>query len=102
MSKLWLAFLITLVVIARPTVAADPFEFKDGDRVVFLGSTLIEREQNYGYWELMLTLKNKDKNVSFRNLGWSGDTVFGEARNGWRLLEHNAGTLLEPVLGDDE
>ena len=63
--------------------AADPFEFKDGDRVVLLGSTLIEREQKYGYWELMLTLKNKDKNVTFRNLGWSGDTVFGEARNGF-------------------
>jgi lysophospholipase L1-like esterase len=63
--------------------AADPFEFKDGDRVVLLGSTLIEREQKYGYWELMLTLKNKDKAVTFRNLGWSGDTVFGEARNGF-------------------
>ncbi len=61
--------------------AGDAFEFQDGDRVVFIGSTLIEREQKYGYWEHALTLKNKDKNVMFRNLGWSGDTVFGEARN---------------------
>ena len=83
MSKLWLAFFTAAVVIARPTVAADPFEFKDGDRVVLLGSTLIEREQEYGFWELALTRKNKDKSVSFRNLGWSGDTVFGEARNGF-------------------
>ncbi len=58
----------------------DPFEFADGDRVVFLGGTLIEREQKYGYWELALTLKNKDKSVSFRNLGWSGDTVWCESR----------------------
>jgi hypothetical protein len=58
----------------------DPFVFADGDRVVFLGGTLIEREQKYGYWELALTLKNKDKNVSFRNLGWSGDTVWCESR----------------------
>jgi hypothetical protein len=58
----------------------DPFAFADGDRVVFLGGTLIEREQKYGYWELALTLKNKDKNVSFRNLGWSGDTVWCESR----------------------
>lgn len=65
----------------RAAAAANPFEFKDGDRVVFLGSTLIEREQKYGYWELALTLLNKDKNVTFRNLGWSGDTVWGEARN---------------------
>lgn len=58
----------------------NPFEFADGDRVVFLGGTLIEREQKYGYWELALTLLNKDKNVSFRNLGWSGDTVWCESR----------------------
>lgn len=29
-------------------------------------------------------------------------TVLEEARRGWRLLEHNAGTLPEPVLGDDD
>lgn len=78
--------LLTFVVVATalPVArAADPFEFKDGDRVVFIGSTLIEREQRYGYWELALTLKNRDKNVTFRNLGWSGDTVWGEARNGF-------------------
>ena len=69
--------------IVSPLLAADPFAFKDGDRVVFLGSTLIEREQKYGYWELALTLLNRDKNVTFRNLGWSGDTVWGEARNGF-------------------
>jgi lysophospholipase L1-like esterase len=74
------AVLLTALPVAR---AADPFEFKDGDRVVFIGSTLIEREQRYGYWELALTLKNRDKNVTFRNLGWSGDTVWGEARNGF-------------------
>ncbi|MEY9933357.1 broad specificity phosphatase PhoE [Catenulispora sp. GP43] len=33
------------------------------------------------------------------NCCWS---ILGEARRGWRLLEHNAGTLLEPVIGDDE
>lgn len=33
------------------------------------------------------------------NCCWS---VLGETARGWRLLEHNAGTLPEPVLGDDE
>lgn len=73
---------ITLGLIPRLS-AADPFEFRDGDRVVFLGGTLIEREQKYGYWELALTLKNRGKSVTFRNLGWSGDTVFGESRGGF-------------------
>jgi lysophospholipase L1-like esterase len=59
--------------------AAD-FQFRDGDRVVLIGSTLIEREQRYGYWEAAITAANPDKNITFRNLGWSGDTVWGEAR----------------------
>jgi lysophospholipase L1-like esterase len=78
-----LGLVVAALGCASRLTAADPFAFQDGDRVVLLGSTLIEREQKYGYWELMLTLKNKDKNVIFRNLGWSGDTVFGEARNGF-------------------
>ncbi|MBU6530543.1 histidine phosphatase family protein [Streptomyces sp. NPDC057245] len=32
------------------------------------------------------------------NCCWS---VLGEGARGWRLLEHNAGTLPEPVIGDD-
>jgi probable phosphoglycerate mutase len=33
------------------------------------------------------------------NCSWS---VLGEGVRGWRLLEHNAGSLPEPVLGDDD
>ncbi|MQY15632.1 Glucosyl-3-phosphoglycerate phosphatase [Streptomyces sp. RB5] len=32
------------------------------------------------------------------NCCWS---ILGESARGWRLTEHNAGTLPEPVLGDD-
>ena len=71
--------LILLAVLPLPLRAAD-FRFRDGDRVVWIGSTLIEREQRYGYWEAALTAANPDKNIAFRNLGWSGDTVWGEAR----------------------
>ena len=78
------SLLLSLALQVPPTAAkpagASPFDFADGDRVVLIGSTLIEREQASGYWELALTLRNKDKAVSFRNLGWSGDTVWGESR----------------------
>ncbi len=70
-----------------------PLSLLDGDRVVLVGSTLIEREQKYGYWEAALTLAYPELNLHFRNLGWSGDTVFGEARarfgppaEGYKLL----------------
>ncbi|HEV2638329.1 MAG TPA: histidine phosphatase family protein [Actinocrinis sp.] len=33
------------------------------------------------------------------NCCWS---VLGEGHSGWRLLEHNAGSLPEPVMGDDK
>jgi putative heme-binding domain-containing protein len=66
-----------VVFAAAPT---KPFELRDGDRVVFVGDTLIEREQHYGYVELMMTLRWPERNVTFRNLGWSADTPVGQSR----------------------
>src|SRR5881275_2473054 len=80
--------LAALVALAGPAArAAEPFELKDGDRVVVVGNTLIEREQRYGYWEAALTAAWPDRNVTFRNLGWSGDTVWGESRAGFGTAE---------------
>ena len=64
-------------------VPAQPatFEFKDGDRLVLLGNTVIEREQRYGAFEPRLALALGDTKVTVRNLAWSGDTVFGHARS---------------------
>lgn len=78
--------------------AAEPFKLKDGDRVVFVGSTLIEREQRYGYWETALTQVYPDRNITFRNLGWSGDTVWGEARAGFDAPAVGYKRLVEQTL----
>jgi hypothetical protein len=86
LSLLGLALLACVPMTAHTADAekkAEPFTLKDGDRVVLLGNTLIEREQRYGYWELALTARFPDKNIQFRNLGWSGDTVWGQARAGF-------------------
>ncbi len=66
---------------------AQSFELKDGDRVVLLGDTFIEREQQYGWIELMLTTRFPDRHVTFRNLGWSADTPAGDSRFGLSLLQ---------------
>ncbi len=55
--------------------AAPKFELQDGDRVAFVGGVFMEREQEEGYIETMLTEHSLDKHVTFRNLGWSGDTA---------------------------
>ncbi len=76
------AGLLWLALAACPAIAAPPaFELKDGDRVVLLGGTFIEREQSYGHVEALLTSRFSNRNVTYRNLGWSGDTVWGEARS---------------------
>ncbi|MDX1944927.1 MAG: GDSL-type esterase/lipase family protein [Pirellulaceae bacterium] len=72
--------LAILCLVAIPAIAAEPFQFQPNDRVVLLGSGLAERLQFDGYFEGMLTVACADKNLTFRNLGWSGDTVWGDSR----------------------
>jgi hypothetical protein len=64
-----------------------PLELKDGDRVVLVGGTFVERDQSFGYFETELTRRNPGKSILFRNLGWSGDTVWGESRAGFGTAE---------------
>jgi lysophospholipase L1-like esterase len=78
--------------------AAEPFTLAGGDRVVLVGNTLIEREQRYGYWETALTRRHPDRSILFRNLGWSGDTVFGDARAGFGTAADGFRQLREHVL----
>ena len=54
--------------------------FVEGDRVVLLGGTFIERMQDADYLETELTRRMVDRSVTFRNLGWSGDNVAGVSR----------------------
>ncbi len=69
-----------LLALAPDAWAAPPFELVDGDRVVLIGGTLIERDQSYGYLETRLTRRYPERSIIFRNLGWSGDTVGGVSR----------------------
>ena len=72
--------LLTIGLLAHGLEAAQPFDLRAGDRVAWLGGTFVERAQQYGYMELALTARWPDRNVTFRNLGWSSDDVFGESR----------------------
>ena len=90
--------ILGFLVLAPTGAGADDFRLADGDRVVLLGNTLIEREQKYGYWETLLTARYPDKNVTFRNLGWSGDTVFGHARASFGTTADGFRQLKEHVL----
>src|SRR5690625_1539206 len=66
--------------VAAATSTSDRLQLSDGDRVVFLGNSLFEEDLRYGLLEYTLATRFSDREVTFRNLGWSGDTVFGESR----------------------
>ena len=61
--------------------------FIDGDRVMLIGDGLIEQMQKHGYLESRLTAGNSGKKLHFRNIGWSGDTPAGIARDGLGTLQ---------------
>ncbi len=58
----------------------EKFEFLDGDRVTWIGGTWVERQQASNYLETLVTAAYPDRDIRFRNLGWSGDDVTGIAR----------------------
>lgn len=97
----YLVALVSWLCLSASSQAADQnaFSFKDGDRIVLLGDDLIERNQKHGYLETLLTLSNPGKNLIVRNLGWSGDTVFGDARAGFGKRADGFNQLKEHVLG---
>ena len=49
---------------------------------MLVGAGLIEQMQKYGYLEYRLTVQNQGKSLHFRNIGWTGDTPAGIARDG--------------------
>ena len=73
-------YLLLLSLLALQSAAKKPFELVDGDRVVFVGNTFFERDLKYNHLETALAARWPSRNVTFRNMGWDGDTVWGDAR----------------------
>lgn len=80
---------------------AQEIELLDGDRVVFVGDGFIEQAQRFGYIEAALTAKWPDRSITFRNVGWSGDTVKGEARDHYTNPPTPYEHLLEQINESD-
>lgn len=86
-----------LWLIPLASYAQEPFVLKDGDRVVFLGNGVIEQEHAFGHLETRLTRRWPKANVTFRNMGWGGDTVQGLARTSGFQQPDGMGRLLNEI-----
>ena len=102
-----LAFWATLSAGCLLAQNSGAFDLLDGDRVVMVGDTLIERERTEGYIEYTATTSFPDRRVTFRNLGWSADTPKGQSRVGfdhskspdvWFQQLTNSIALLKPTV----
>ncbi len=78
-------------------------EIRDGERVLFLGDTLLERENTSGLLETALQERFRDRHFTVRNLSWSGDTPAGLSRamfdppaKGWERLKEQI-ALVKPT-----
>jgi len=80
-SALAAGTMMFLMAFCAPGQAADGFEFKKGDTVAILGNGLADRMQHDAWMETILQSELKGMDVSFRDLGFSGDQVDQYPRN---------------------
>jgi len=73
---------LMLLASARSVLADGPdaLILKDQERILFLGSGFIENDQWHAYLETRLQRRFPARNLIFRYMGWSGDTVRAGAR----------------------
>lgn len=63
------------LALATATLAAE-FSIRDGDRIVFLGDSITEQRLYTTYIEAYTLARHPDWKLTFRNVGWGGDTAW--------------------------
>ena len=58
---------------ATPTKTVLPISFQTGDRIMFIGNTLLDRAQHFGHLEAALQQDLPQHQLLIRNLAWSAD-----------------------------
>lgn len=59
---------------AEPIDTSLPLQLRKGDRIALVGNTLIDRCQQFGYFETMLHQRYPNHGLVVRNLAWAADT----------------------------
>ena len=69
-----------LLAACTSTPSLESIDFKQNEKVVFLGNAFFENAIVNGEIETKFSLSFPHKNITFRNIGWSGDNVQAHAR----------------------
>src|SRR2546423_4556176 len=75
--KRFLRKLICLAIVAfleTTRALSSDFAIHDGDRIVFLGDSITEQRLYTTYIEAYTLTRHPDWSLTFRNVGWGGDT----------------------------
>src|SRR5437660_11295091 len=72
--RIRLLVFLTVVLGLTSSVIAGDFFIHDGDRVIFLGDSITEQRLYTTYIEAYAVTRHPNWNLSFRNVGWGGDT----------------------------
>ena len=77
-------FLTGTVLAGVPVTRGEKFFFQDGDRpAVFLGDSITEQRMYTTYIETYVLSRYPRWNITFRNIGWGGDTSWLSRREGF-------------------
>jgi len=64
-----------LLLASALTASAAPLELKKGQHVCYVGNTLADRMQHFGWLETLIHARFPQHELVFRNLGYSGDEL---------------------------
>ncbi len=59
----------------EPAIAAKQFQLEKGDHICIIGNTFADRMQHDGWLETYIQARHPEHNLTFRNLGYSGDEI---------------------------
>ncbi|WP_166829380.1 PVC-type heme-binding CxxCH protein [Thalassoroseus pseudoceratinae] len=65
---------------AKPIATTLPLKLNEGDRIAFIGNTLLERSQEFGHFEAMLHQAFPKHQLVTRTLAWSADEINNQPR----------------------
>ena len=68
-------FLSIFLFVAAGAVGEPVLTLHSGDHIAIVGNALADRMQHSGYLESLIQSRFPEHNLSFRNLGFSGDEV---------------------------